>query len=65
MLVLTRTTGKTVVIDTGREIIEVTYLGIGERGQAKLGFTAPRHVSVDREEIAKSKAANTKESSHG
>ena len=47
MLILTRRPGESVKIG---DDITVTVLGV--RGnQLRLGFTAPRHVSVHREEI--------------
>ena len=48
MLVLTRKLGETVLIN---ENISVTVLGI-QGGQIKLGFTAPKDVTIHREEIA-------------
>jgi len=51
MLVLTRTTGRRVVITTGAgERIVVTILGTA-RDRARLGFDAPPGVVIDREEI--------------
>jgi len=47
MLVLTRKLGETVIINDN---ISVTVLGI-QGGIIKLGFNAPRDVSIDREEI--------------
>jgi len=47
MLVLSRKEGERVSI--GAEI-EVTVLGI-HRGKVKLGFSGPRHVSIDRQEV--------------
>jgi len=48
MLVLTRKLGETVLINDN---ISVTVLGI-QGGQIKLGFTAPKDVTINREEIA-------------
>lgn len=56
MLVLTRTIGKKIIIQTGAEEIEVAVLGVNGT-QVRLGVQAPGHVSVDREEIAQRKAA--------
>ena len=47
MLVLTRKVGETVVIN---DDVTVTVLGI-TGGIIKLGFNAPKNVSVHREEI--------------
>lgn len=49
MLVLTRKVGESIIISGG---ITVTILGI-DRGQIKIGTTAPKHVTVNREEIQK------------
>ena len=56
MLVLTRTIGKKIIIQTGAEEIEVAVLGVNGT-QVRLGVQAPSHVGVDREEIAQRKAA--------
>lgn len=47
MLVLSRKTGQTILIDDN---IAITVVNIG-RGRVQLGVTAPRHVSIHREEI--------------
>jgi carbon storage regulator len=47
MLVLTRRVGQTVVIDGKIEVKVVSLQG----GKVRLGFTAPKGVLVDREEI--------------
>jgi len=47
MLILTRRLGETVIIG---EDIQITVLGV-KGNQARLGVSAPRHVSVHREEI--------------
>jgi carbon storage regulator len=49
MLILTRRPGESVRIG---DDITVTVLGI-KGGQLRLGFTAPKHVSVHREEVFK------------
>lgn len=47
MLILTRRPGESVKIGD-----EITVTVLGVRGnQLRLGFTAPRHVSVHREEV--------------
>jgi len=52
MLVLTRRVSETIVIDGG---IRVTVLEV--RGnKIKLGIVAPKHVSVDREEVSRARA---------
>lgn len=54
MLILTRKEGQQIRI--GDDIV-ITLLGV--RGnQYKIGIDAPRHVSVDREEIHQMKVAN-------
>jgi carbon storage regulator len=47
MLVFTRKKGESLVI--GNEI-EVTILSVGS-GNVKVGITAPRHISVHRQEV--------------
>lgn len=47
-LVLTRKLGETIIINDN---ITVTVLGI-QGGQIKLGITAPKEVSIHREEVA-------------
>jgi len=47
MLVLTRRLGEEIVIGGD---IRVTVLSVS-RAQVRLGITAPRHISVDRQEI--------------
>lgn len=53
MLVIKRSRGQRVVIGGG---ILVTVIDSG-KGWVKLGFDAPRDVPVDREEVAKDRAA--------
>lgn len=48
MLILTRRVGETLMI--GGERIKVTVMGING-SQVRIGVTAPRDVTVDREEI--------------
>jgi len=50
MLVFTRRKGESLVI--GNEI-EVTVLNLGS-GNVKLGISAPRHISVHRQEVYES-----------
>jgi carbon storage regulator len=64
MLVLTRTIGKKIIVQTGSEEIEVAVLGVNGN-QVRLGVQAPDHVAIDREEIAQRKAANPVERAHG
>ncbi len=47
MLILTRRLGESVKID---DEVTVTVLGI-KGSQVRLGFAAPRHVAVHREEV--------------
>jgi carbon storage regulator len=50
MLVLSRQPGGSIVIDTGHERIEVMVVEIRGFG-VRLGFTAPPHVTIHREEV--------------
>jgi carbon storage regulator len=50
MLILTRSISEKLIIDTGREVIEIVPLGVNG-SQVKLGVNAPRDVEVHREEI--------------
>lgn len=58
MLVLTRKVGEKVIIDTEisnddfNHSIEIELLYIGD-GQIRLGFKAPREITIHREEIKK------------
>ncbi|WP_341520743.1 carbon storage regulator CsrA [Pseudomonas sp. G.S.17] len=54
MLILTRRVGETIRIN---DDITVTVLGV-QGMQVRLGVSAPKNVSVDREEIAIRKLAN-------
>jgi carbon storage regulator len=47
MLVLSRTTGKAIIIDDN---VEVTVLGV-QGNSVRLGIKAPKDVSIHREEI--------------
>lgn len=53
MLVLTRRTGETLVLG---DDITVTVLGV-KGCQVRIGVQAPRHITVDREEIHNRKVA--------
>lgn len=53
MLVFTRRVGEAVVIG---DDVTVKVLGV-TRQQVRIGIEAPRHVAVDRQEIAERKAA--------
>ena len=50
MLILTRRISEKLIIDTGREVIEIVQLGVNG-SQVKLGVNAPRDVEVHRSEI--------------
>lgn len=54
MLILMRRPGESILI--GDEIV-VTVVGF-ERNRVKVGVKAPRHIPVDREEVAERKARN-------
>lgn len=47
MLILTRTVGQSIMIG---DDVTVTILGV-KGNQVRIGFTAPRSVCVDREEV--------------
>jgi len=47
MLILTRRVGETIMIG---DDVTLTVLGV-KGGQVRIGFNAPKHVSVHREEI--------------
>jgi carbon storage regulator CsrA len=52
MLVLTRKSNQTVVLDPRSDrVIRVTVLGIDKNGYVKLGFEADNCVSIVREEL--------------
>ena len=55
MLIFSVKVGEKVIIDKGN--IEVTLTDMG-KNQVKLGFTAPKNISIDREEIYKRKQLN-------
>ena len=50
MLILTRRISEKLIIDTGREVIEIVPLGVNG-SKVKLGVNAPREVEVHRDEI--------------
>lgn len=51
MLLLDRKPGQSIIIKCDDEIIKVTVIANIEDGELKLGFDAPRHVRIIREEI--------------
>jgi carbon storage regulator len=52
MLVLSRRIGETVVIDNGTVEITITEIKCDLGGiTVKLGFRAPRHISIHRQEV--------------
>ena len=54
MLILTRTVGQSLMIG---DDVTVTVLGI-KGSQVRVGFTAPRSICVDREEVYERKKMN-------
>lgn len=54
MLVLTRKQGERVVIGEGPDAVTLIVVEV-DRGRVRLGFTAPDHVSIDREELRDAK----------
>lgn len=61
MLILSRSTGRSVIIGGN---IKVTVLGFNGKHQVRLGIDAPKDVSVHREEVHE-KIQNGLEQSHG
>lgn len=55
-LVLTRRVGETICIGADIKVMIVAING----AQVRLGIQAPKHVTVDREEIALAKIADTR-----
>lgn len=49
MLILGRRAGKSIII--GDDEIKITFLGMEDDGQARIGINAPDHIPVHREEI--------------
>lgn len=49
MLILTRRLGESIIIDDN---IKITVIDINKQ-QIKLGIDAPRHITINREEVAK------------
>jgi carbon storage regulator len=62
MLVLSRRTDESLVINVGGETVVIRVLKIGN-DRVRLGIDAPRHVSVHREEVAKRIAQEEAEAS--
>ena len=59
MLVLQRVADERVIIQVGDVRIEVVVVDIRRHGDAwvtRLGFQAPKHVKIDREEVADAKS---------
>jgi len=54
MLVLSRNIGSSVIVGDGQDAVKVTVIDTNGY-QVKLGFEAPRHIAVDREEIREAK----------
>lgn len=50
MLTLYRKKGERVIIGQGENEVVITYLEL-EDDKIKLGFDAPEHISIDREEL--------------
>ncbi|MGR3293501.1 MAG: carbon storage regulator CsrA [Candidatus Scalindua sp.] len=49
MLILTRRLGESIIIDDN---IKITVIDINKQ-QIKLGIDAPKHITINREEVAK------------
>lgn len=59
MLVLTRRAGQRIVIGRGAGAIIIEVREV-DRGQARIGVRAPRHVPIWREEIAEDPPSSAK-----
>lgn len=57
MLLLSRQVGESIAIDLPEGLVRVTVLEIAG-GQARLGVSAPREVSIDREEVRTARLAH-------
>ncbi|EDM46255.1 carbon storage regulator [Marinobacter algicola] len=61
-LILTRRPGETIIIETpSGEVVEVTVVGTNGP-QVRMGISAPKHTTIDREEIYRRKQ---REKAHG
>ncbi len=60
MLILTRRLGETIVIEDN---IKITVVDINKQ-QIKLGIDAPKHITINREEVAKKVKEENKLSSN-
>ncbi len=60
MLILTRKLGESIIIDDN---IKVTVVDINNQ-QIKLGIDAPKHITINREEVAKKVKEENKLSSN-
>jgi carbon storage regulator len=54
MLVLSRKSDERIIISDGTTEIILTIVGVN-KDSVRLGFTAPSHIKIDREEIHKRK----------
>jgi len=62
MLVLTRKKGEEIVIDGGK--IVVTFLGVNDKNQLRIGVKAPKDVDVHRREVFERIKAGVKHPKH-
>lgn len=60
MLVLSRKPGQRIIID-GQTVLEVIDFS---RGKVRLGFTAPKSIRIDREEIHYRRAEGFEDKAH-
>ena len=51
MLVLSRKPGESITLDTGKELIRVVHLETYDSGRIKIGFEAPKSVTILRDEL--------------
>jgi carbon storage regulator len=64
MLILTRRENESIVIQLGQTVVYVTVLEI-KANQSRVGVSAPRDVSVDREEVYQRKVREAKVGAEG
>lgn len=64
MLILTRRENESIVIQLGGTVVYVTVLEI-KGNQSRVGVSAPREVTVDREEVFQRKVREAKARAEG
>jgi carbon storage regulator len=61
MLSFTRKDGEKIMINDGEIVIQIVWC---QYGRARVGIKAPRHITIDREEIYQRKQADQMNSPH-